>query len=118
MKYLIGPELYWIMLNIISFVIAKTNSDGSNNDFIEQSWAYIPLLSILCFGLYFIPFVEKNWLLTRIILSSLILGHFALNTIINAHTKQGPGVGMGYLAGMLFLLIILGICSIVVKFIR
>lgn len=119
LKILIGPELCWIMLYLLSCVFAWTNkrSNFAYDDVIENVWFYIPLISTMIFALYWIPFVEKNWLLARIWISGIIMGHVVLETIMKAYGNQGPGIGMGYLAGMLLLFILLVVGSVVVKII-
>ena len=113
-KILLGPELCWIFLYAIALVISRANKkNGFEYDsFIENAWYYIPLLSVLIFGLNWVPFVEKNWFLLRVWIAGIIMGHFVLETLISSYSQQGPGIGMGYLAGMLLLFVILIACSI------
>jgi hypothetical protein len=120
LKIIIGPELCWMILYMFSVTLSWTNkkSNYAYDGIIENVWFYVPLLSILIFALFWIPFVEKNWLLARIWISGIIMGHVVLETTMKAYSNQGPGIGMGYLAGMLFLFIILVIGSIVVKLVH
>ncbi len=117
LKIVLGPELCWIFLYGIALAIARANKkNGFMYDaIIENAWFYIPLLSGLIFGLYWIPFVAKNWLLVRIWITGIIMGHFVLETLLSSYSQQGPGIGMGYLAGMLLLFVLLVIGSIIVK---
>jgi hypothetical protein len=117
LKIVLGPELYWVLLYMLSIILAWSNKKSNNvyDGVIENVWFYVPLISVLIFGLYWIPFVEKNWLLARIWISGIIMGHLVLETTMKAYSSQGPGIGMGYLAGMLFLFFILVVGSIVVK---
>jgi len=120
LKIVLGPELYWVLLYMLSIILAQANkrSNFVYDDIIENVWFYIPLLSIMIFGLYWIPIVEKNWLLARIWISGIVMGHFVLETLLESYSQQGPGIGMGYLAGMLLLFIILVAGSIVVKLVH
>ncbi|HLO55978.1 MAG TPA: hypothetical protein VK169_16920 [Saprospiraceae bacterium] len=120
LKIIIGPELCWIVLYIFSFILAWANkrSNFAYDTIVENAWLYVPLLSALIFGLYWIPYAEKNWLLLRIWIVSIIMGHVVLETILKAYSTQGPGIGMGYLAGILLLFIILVVGSILVKLIH
>jgi hypothetical protein len=117
LKILLGPELWWLILYALSYLLALANKKYNfvYDGIIENVWFYVPLLSALVFGLYWIPFLEKNWLLLRIWMSGIIMGHFVLETTMKAYSSQGPGIGMGYLAGMLFLFFVLVVGSIVVK---
>lgn len=54
----------------------------------------------------------------RIWIAGIIMGHFVLETLMSSYSQQGPGIGMGYLAGMLLLFIILVAGSIVVKLVH
>lgn len=120
LKIMLGPELCWILLYLLSRILAWANkrSNFVYDDVIENVWFYVPLLSAMIFGLYWIPMVEKNWLLVRIWISGIIMGHFVLEALLQSYSQQGPGIGMGYLAGMLLLFIILVAGSIVVKLVH
>ncbi|MEP7268411.1 MAG: hypothetical protein ABI844_12360, partial [Saprospiraceae bacterium] len=65
MKYFLGPELFWLLIFSISVYISKSNISPAFpwDDFIDKSWFYIPALAVLTFGLFWLPGVEKNWLL-------------------------------------------------------
>jgi hypothetical protein len=119
LKILLGPELCWLFLYGLSYLLALANKkyNYAYDDIIENVWLYIPLISTMIFALYWIPFVEKNWLLARIWISGIIMGHVVLETFMKAYSSQGPGIGMGYLAGMLFLFFVLVVGSVVVKII-
>jgi len=120
LKILLGPELCWIILYALSCALARLNkkSNFSYDGIIENVWFYAPLISVMIFGLYWIPFVEKNWLLLRIWIVGIVMGHIVLETVLKAYSTQGPGIGMGYLTGMLFLFILLVVGSIVVKLVH
>lgn len=118
-KYLLGPELFWMILYVLSVGLARSNKkfNYTFDGIIENSWFFVPLLSVLIFGLFWMPSVDKNWLLLRIWISGFIMGHFVLEKLMSAYSQQGPGIGMGYLAGILLLFIILVLGSIIVKII-
>jgi hypothetical protein len=119
-RVFLGPELFWIILYAFSRVFAWANkkSNFAYDGVIDSAWLYVPFLSALIFGLYWIPFVEKNWLLLRIWIVGIIIGHMVLKTIMEAYKTQGPGVGMGYLAGILLLFFVLVIGSVIVKIVH
>lgn len=116
MRYFLGPELLWLLIYGSSVLLAKANVPPTKaiDNFIDKLWFLIPLLALLTFALWWIPQVEKNWLLLRVWISCVLGGHFTLEKALAAYSTQGPGIGMGYLAGMLFLLIILVAGTIVV----
>ncbi|MBP6235392.1 MAG: hypothetical protein KA270_17035 [Saprospiraceae bacterium] len=120
LKIVLGPELYWVLLYMLSIILAWANkrSNFVYDDIIENVWFYIPVISVMIFGLYWIPIVEKNWLMARIWISGIVMGHFVLETLLESYSQQGPGIGMGYLAGMLLLFFILLAGSIVVKLVH
>ncbi len=109
MKYFLVPELFWLLIFSIAVNIYKSNISPAFawDDFIDKSWFYIPAQAVLTFGLFWVPGVEKDWLLLRIWVACLLGGHFVLDRLMNAYSKQGPGAGMGYLAGLMFVFILL-----------
>ncbi len=119
MRYILGPELFWLLLYIAASFLSKANTPPSKavDDFIEYLWFWIPALSLIVFSLWWIPSVEKNWLLLRVWICGLIGGHFVLEKALSAYSNQGPGIGMGYLAGLMLLLVLLTVGSIVIKII-
>ncbi len=116
-RYLLGPELFWLLLYAAAAIVEKVNKAPKFplDSFIDTLWFWIPVVSILVFGLWWIPSVEKNWLLLRVWVFGLIGGHLVIEKALNAYSRQGPGIGMGYLAGMLFLFLFLVVGSIFVK---
>lgn len=120
MRYLIGPEILWLLAFGGAKLIAKANIPPTKimDDFIEKCWFYVPLLVILCFILWWIPVVEKRWLLLRVWLACILGGHFVLEKIMSAYSTQGPGIGMGYLVGLILLVfwLILGTIVVLIKF--
>lgn len=116
MKYLIGPELFWLLLYICANLAAKINAspDKPLDSFIDQCWFWIPALSTLVFALWWMPSVDQNWLLLRVWIAGIIGGHFVVERVIRAYSEQGPGSGMGYLAAMMLEFVVLAGGSIVV----
>ena len=116
-RYLIGPELFWLLLYLAATLVAKANTPPTNamDDFIDQCWFWIPAVSMLVFGLWWMPSVEKNWLLLRVWVFGIVGGHFVTEKTISAYSSQGPGTGMGYLAAMLFLFFGLVVGSVFIK---
>ena len=119
-KYIIGPELLWLVLYLVAHFMAKMNTPPkySFDNLIEKSWLWVPALLFLTFGLFWVSRAEKNWLLLRIWIVGLVMGHFVLETLMKAFSKQGPGIGMGYIAGIIFIGIVLIAGSIIVKIAR
>lgn len=117
MRYLFGPELFWFILYITAIWLGKLNDPPTKamDSFIENCWFYIPAISILVFSLWWLPSIEKNWLLLRVWICGLIGGHFVIERALRAYSEQGPGIGMGYLAGLMLELIVLIIGSVIVK---
>lgn len=117
LKILLGPEVCWVIFYVLSYILAWANkrSNFAYDNLIENAWFYVPLLSITIFGLYWIPSVEKDWLWLRIWISGIVMGHFVLETLLQSYSQQGPGIGMGYLAGILLLFLVLIIGSVIVK---
>ena len=117
MRYLLGPELLWLLLYGAVTLVAKANVPVTKamDRVIETSWFWIPLLALLTFALWWFPAVEKNWLMLRVWIACLVGGHYAIEKALSAYSSQGPGVGMGYLAGMLLIIGFLTVGSIIVK---
>jgi hypothetical protein len=118
-RYLIGPELFWLLLYIAAMSIGKANTPPVKaiDDFIETLWFWIPAVSVLVFALWWIPSVEKNWLLLRVWIFGILGGHFVLEKALSAYSNQGPGIGMGYLTGLIFIFVFLVIGTIIIKII-
>lgn len=117
MRYLIGPEFIWLLLYSGATLVAKINQSPTRplDRFIDTCWFWIPMLTLLCFALWWVPSVEKNWLLLRVWIACIIGGHYVMEKIMNAYSEQGPGSGMGYLAGMIFVFVWLVVGTVVVK---
>ncbi len=119
LQLLIGPEFFWLLLfGIISLLVKVYAPSKSFDNFIEYFYMYVPLVSLLVFALWYIPGIEKNWLLLRVWIAGILGGHYVLEKGLEAYTNQGPGVGMGWLAGMMFLFVFLVVGSVfvVIKF--
>ncbi len=116
MRYLIGPELFWLVIYGAANLLAKANVPPVKaiENIIDKSYVLIPLLALATFALWWAPQVEKNWLLLRVWIACLVGGHFALEKVINAYSIQNSGTGMGYLTGMLFLIMVLIAGTVVV----
>ena len=108
-RFLIGPELFWLLIYAAARLVGNANVPPVKaiDNFIESSWFWIAILAVLVFALWFIPVVEKKWLLPRVWVVSVVGCNFALESILSHYSNQGPGIGTGYLAGMLLLFVIL-----------
>ncbi len=117
MRYFPGPELFWLLMYLAAHFLGKANQPATKglDDFIETLWFWIPVVSMVVFGLWWLPSVEKNWLLLRVWVAGVIGGHLVMEKALSAYSTQGPGIGMGYLAGMMLLFLVLVVGSVVVK---
>ncbi len=116
-RFLLGPELFWLLLYAAATLLGKFNKAPKFpiDDFIGTLWFWIPAVSVLVFGLWWIPLVEKNWLLLRVWIFGLIGGHFVIEKAFGAYSQPGPGSGMGWIGGMIFLFFFLVVGSIFIK---
>lgn len=118
MRYLPGPELLWLILYGIATLVAKANVPPSKqlDKFIENCWFWVPLLTLLMFALWWIPPVEKRWLLLRMWIACLVGGHYVLDRVMRAYSEQGPGIGTAYIMGMIFIFVALIAGSVMIRF--
>jgi len=117
MRFILGPELFWLLLYFAAVLVGKMNTPPHHamDGFIDTSWFYIPAFSLLVFGLWWVPGVEKDWLLLRVWVLGIVGGHFVLEKTFSAYSNQGPGAGMGYLVAMILEFVVLVVGSIIVK---
>ena len=117
MRLIIGPELIWLCFYLILLILSKMGSRvvKSLDGFIETLWFWMPVIVLLSFSLWWLPFVEKKALIWRVWFVSLIGGLYVFEQIAKAYSKTGPGIGTGYLvcAILIFLALITG--TVVVK---
>jgi hypothetical protein len=120
LRYILGPELFWLLMYFAATIISRMNHPATKamDDFIEKCWFWIPVVSLLVFSLWWIPEVEKKWLLLRVIVFGIIGGHLVLEKTLSAYSNQGPGIGMGYLAGIMLhiFLLVAGSIFVVIRF--
>jgi len=116
-QILVGPEALWLLYYLVATLMVKTKGSQTKTKayIIQTCWFWIPLLSLFSFSLWWFPSVEKEWLLLRVWLAGLLGGHFTLEKIMNASPTQNSGTGMGYLAGMIFLIFFLICGSLVIS---
>lgn len=117
LNLIIGPELLWLGLYALALGLAKMNAAPPHafDHFLENLHLWIALAVLLTFALWYVPFVEKNWLLTRVWLVCLVGGHHVLDKGLQGHSEQGPGIGTVYIVGMIMLLVALIAGSVFVK---
>lgn len=111
----LGPELLWFFLYLIVLACIKlSGAPVKSFDSVWLSLAYIiPFILIpLTFGLYYVPGVIRPWLLPRILIACIIGSHLILDSALQAHTEQGPGVGTAYIMGMIFTMLTLFVGSV------
>ncbi len=121
MRYLLGPELLWLLFYGVAKLIAKANVPPSKqlDHFIDHSWFWVPFVCVAAsFALWWVPGVERQWLLLRVWVACLVGGHFVLEKIMGAYSQQGPGIGMGYLVGLILIgcFLVAGSIFVLIKF--
>lgn len=116
-RFVLGPEVFWFILYAAAALLGKLNQPPSRamDDFIENLWFWIPVAGLLVFGLWWLPSVEKNWLLLRVWICGLIGGHLVLERALRSYSEQGPGIGTAYLVGLILQIILLAAGSVFVK---
>lgn len=117
MHYLIGPELIWLLAYssiILPARMKMTITKGMDN-FVETIWFWMPVFALFTFALWWIPTVEKQWLLPRVWLTCLVGGLYMFEKIMDAYGKTGPGVGTGWMVCAMFMVIVLIAGTIFVK---
>lgn len=118
MRYLFGPEILWLIFYGIAALVAKANvpPSKSRDKFIENCWFWVPLMALLMFALWWLPPVEKRWLLLRMWIAGLIGGYYVLDRVMRAYSEQGPGIGTAYIMGMIFVFVALVAGSVAIRF--
>jgi hypothetical protein len=117
MRYLIGPELLWLFaygLMVLPIKLKMTITKGMDN-LVETLWFWMPIFAFFTFALWWMPSVEKNWLLLRVWFTCLVGGLYLFEKITDAYGKTGPGVGTGWLVCGMLLVVALLVGSVVVK---
>ncbi len=119
-RYLIGPEIIWILIYLALIFPAKMNwkISTSFDNFLETIWFWMPVLALLTFALWWVPSVVKNWLLLRAWISCLVGGLYIFEKTMYTYGKTGPGIGAGYLASalMIFFALVIGTITVKIKF--
>ncbi|MEO6039569.1 MAG: hypothetical protein ABIQ93_14235 [Saprospiraceae bacterium] len=116
--YLLGPELWWVFFyaSVALAIKASGSPDKSMDDYWINLAYLVPFVAVpLTFALFWVPGVEKNWLLLRVLIACLFGAHYVLERGLNAHTEQGPGVGTAYLMGMIFTIVVMIAGGIFIK---
>ena len=75
----------------------------------------MPVFALLTFALWWIPAVEKNWLLLRVWITCLIGGLYLFEKITDAYGKTGPGVGTAWMVSAMLLVVALLAGTVVAK---
>lgn len=108
LKYLIGPELIWIIAAVCAIAVnhLQAAKSGQLNQWIEGYSVFLPVVLLaLTMCLYAIPTVPKNLLLLRISIAAFFGTHFLVEPILNAHTEGGPGVGTIYMVAYILMFV-------------
>jgi hypothetical protein len=116
MRYLFGPEIFWLLLYGIMILPAKLKMTipKSLDNFLETLWFWMPVCAFFTFALWWVPAVEKNWLFLRVWITCLVGGLYMFEKIMDAYCKTGPGVGTAWMVCAMFLVIALIVGTIVV----
>ncbi|MBK8954101.1 MAG: hypothetical protein IPM34_00905 [Saprospiraceae bacterium] len=118
-QWLVGPELYWLLMYLL--VVVLIQASHSPVKYMDAFWikisVFVPLIILpLSFGLYYLEFVPKRFLLIRLIIAGVLGCHFVIEKGLNAYTEQGPGVGSSYMVGIILLLIVLFVLTVIALF--
>lgn len=120
MRYLIGPQLLWLSFYLILLGLSKMASPvaKSIDGFIETLWFWMPVIVLLSFSFWWMPFVEKKTLIFRMWGVSLIGGLYLFEKIAKVYGKTGPGMGTGYMvcAFLIFLALVAGTVVVKIRF--
>lgn len=117
MHVLPGPEIFWAAIYLVVVLVAQRNTPPSRpmDGFLENLFLYVPLVTALLFGLWYIQTIEKTGLLLRVWVAGVFGGHYVLDKGLGAHSQQGPGIGTAYIIGMLLVFFVLVCGSIFVR---
>jgi hypothetical protein len=110
MRFLLGPELFWLLLYACATALARFNTPPSKavEDFIQTTWFWIPASSLAIFGLWWIPAADKGALLfVRVWIAGLVGCYLVAEKAIAASAYQNPGAGMGVLGAVCLELFVL-----------
>ncbi|ARK12477.1 hypothetical protein [Fibrivirga algicola] len=117
---LIGPELLWLLVYWLVCLLANANHPPQPlfDDLIEGLSVLLPAVTVVLFALWYVPIVEKRWLLWRVWIAGLIGAHFSLETGLSAVSDQGPHVGAAYIAGMVLVsfALVVGSLFVLIRF--
>ena len=116
-RYIIGPEIIWLISYWMIILPAKlkVTIPKAWDNFIETIWFWMPVFTLLNFILWWIPAIEKHWLLPRVWITALIGGFFLFENITNAYGKTGPGIGTGWMVCIMLMLLVLIAGTIIIK---
>ncbi|WP_375445871.1 hypothetical protein [uncultured Fibrella sp.] len=117
LSILVGPELLWLLIYGIVVLLGRANYPPSQllNDLLEGLSVLIPGVTVLLFLLWYVPDVEKRWLLLRVWVATLFGAHFGLEKGMSAYSDQGPGIGSAYIAGMVLTVFVLIVGSLFIQ---
>ncbi|MBO0947717.1 hypothetical protein [Fibrella forsythiae] len=117
LSILIGPELLWLLMYGLVVLLASANTPPGRlaDDLFESLSIIIPVLTAAGFLLWYLPVVEKRWLLLRFWIAGVLGGHIVLATGMAAHSQQDPDGEKAYLAGMVLVVFVLLVGSLYVQ---
>jgi hypothetical protein len=116
LSLLAGPELFWAACYLLALLIIRVTGSPvkSMDGFWENTMYIIPLILVpLSFMTYGIAHPAKGWFILRLWIAGLVGGHLLMNKCLTTYSEQGPGIGMGYLVGMILVCIVLIVGTIV-----
>jgi len=116
LQLIAGPELVWALCYLLVLLIIRMTGSPvkSMDSFWENTIYIVPLVVVpLTFFTYGFAHPAKGWFILRLWIAGLVGGHLVLNKCLTTYTEQGPGIGMGYLVGMILLCVVLLIGMVV-----
>lgn len=102
--YLLGPELYWALVCLLTHIVCRRGQSPTPavTSWLDDHWLWLPFIfTPLTFAFLFLPDAGRWWLVLRIDIAILI-GLFAATSIfVNGMTyhqpSSGPGAGTAYI---------------------
>lgn len=106
LPFLLGPELYWIVVCLAMQVLGRTGGPArpEHCSTLDDHWGWLPFVVVpLTFVCFFVAGPGRWWLLLRIDLAIAVGCVVAAWQFCNAMTYHNPSSGPG--AGMAFMVI-------------
>jgi hypothetical protein len=119
LKYILGPELYWILLTVAVHFRSERNlpATEAGSRALESLWPWLPFAALpLTFAAFLVPGVGRGWLLLRVGLAAGI-GVSAALYILAGHVdyrdSRNSGVPYIWFFGTVMGWVVLLLCAAV-----